>query len=198
LSRNPKPALCGIQPYRDVLRKGEHDELYAFAKTYVGYLYIHLYSTHDQIGRVLWTPLLGCISESESFYRRHIKPRIISLGNAIHETVWDGLYLDENTIDGNPIATGPIDGSPVYVWKPGSARISSMLVNPKYGNKAVLKFQVLVTNMLRIADVWGLDIGVDHDPKMCHASDVLLKHRFRLRGILERWIGDSAYQGLDG
>ena len=179
-----------------MLRKGEHDELYAFAKTYVGYLYIHLYPTHDQIGRVLWTPLLGCISES--FYRRHIKPRIISLGNAIHETVWDDLYLDENIIDGNPIVTGSIDGSPVYVWKPGSVRISSMLVNPKYGNKAVLKFQVLVTNMFRIADVWGLDIGVDHDSKMCLASGVLLKRRFRLRGILERWIGDSAYQGLDG
>jgi hypothetical protein len=73
-----------------------------------------------------------------------------------------------------------------------------MLVNPKYGNKAVLKFQVLVTNMFCIADVWGLDIGVDHDSKMCLASGVLLKRRFRLRGILERWIGDSAYQGLDG
>jgi hypothetical protein len=66
--------------YRDVLRKQERNELHAFAKTYIGYLYIHLYPTHDQlIGRVLWTPLLGCISES--FYRRHIKPRIISLGN---------------------------------------------------------------------------------------------------------------------
>jgi hypothetical protein len=65
---------------RDVLRKQERNELHAFAKTHIGYLYIHLYPTHDQlIGRVLWTPLLGCISES--FYRRHIKPRIISLGN---------------------------------------------------------------------------------------------------------------------
>jgi hypothetical protein len=52
--------------------------------------------------------------------------------------------------------------------------------------------------MFCIADVWGLDIGVDHDSKMCLASGVLLKRRFRLRGILERWIGDSAYQGLDG
>jgi hypothetical protein len=107
-----------------VLRKGEHDELYAFAKTYVGYLYIHLYPTRDQIGRALWTPLLGCISES--FCRRHIKPRIISLGNVIHETVWGDLYVDENIIDSNPIGTGSIDGSPVYVWKPRSVRISSM------------------------------------------------------------------------
>jgi hypothetical protein len=44
--------------------------------------------------------LLGCISES--FYRRHIKPRIISLGNAVHETVWEGLYHEDNAIDSNP------------------------------------------------------------------------------------------------
>ena len=122
--------------YRDVLRKQERNELHAFAKTYIGCLYIHLYPTHDQlIGRVLWTPLLGCISES--FYRRHINPRIISLGNAVHETVWEGLYHEDNVIDSNPAVTGSIDGSPVYVWKPQSVRTSSMLVQPKYGNKAL-------------------------------------------------------------
>jgi hypothetical protein len=73
-----------------------------------------------------------------------------------------------------------------------------MLVQPKYGNKAVFKFQILVTNMFRIADEWGLDIGVDHDGKMCRAPGVLPKRRYRLRGILERWIGDSAYKGLPG
>jgi hypothetical protein len=45
---------------------------------------------------------------------------------------------------------------------------------------------------------WGLDIGVDHDGKMCRASGVLLKRRYRLRSTLERWIGDSAYKGLPG
>jgi hypothetical protein len=182
--------------YRRVLKKEDRDEMHAFAKTYIAYMYIHLYPTHEQIGRVLWTPLLGCISAS--FYRRHVKPRIISLGNVIHETVWEDLYHPDNVIDGDPTVTGSIDGTPIYVWKPQSVRISSMLVNPKYGNKAVVKFQVLVTNMFRIADVWGLDIGVDHDSKMCHASGVINRRRYRRLNILERWMGDSAYKGLPG
>jgi hypothetical protein len=177
--------------YRGVLHMGEANEMKVFAWMYLGYRYLHLYPTYDNIGLVLWTPLLGCISER--YYREHIKPRMVLLGNAIFETVWDDLYLPENIIDNKPNTTGSLDGSPVYAWKPSSTRVASMLIAPKYGKNAVFKFQIVVTNMFRIAHEWGLDIGVDHDAKMCRASGVL-----NLRQWWEYWFGDLGYQGLPG
>ena len=167
----------------------DHKEMRAFTFTYLAYVFLHLYPTYAAMGRILWTPFLGCISEKT--FRRKIKTRILALGDDIHETVWDDLYHEDNVIDNNACLTGSVDGAPVFVWKPSSVRVASMLVAPKYGNKACLKFQILVTNMFRIADAHGLEIGVDHDKKMCVNSGIL-----RRRHPIERWFGDSAYERL--
>jgi hypothetical protein len=50
------------------------------------------------------------------------------------------LLFGKPLIHHRTAVTGPTDGSPVYVRKPQSAGISSMLVQPKYGNKAVFKY----------------------------------------------------------
>ena len=163
--------------------------LVSFAYLYIAFLFMHLYPTYHTMERILMTPLLGSISEG--VFRRHVRPRILKLGLHIKETVRGDLYLDANIIDGDASNTASIDGSPIILWKPQSIRIASMLVAPKYGKKAVVKFQIVVTNMFRIADEWGLDIGVDHDTNMCHKSGVLLwKQQW------EKWFADLGYEGL--
>ena len=61
------------------------------------------------------------------------------------------------------------------------------------------KFQILVSNMMRIADEFGLEIGIPHDSDMCVRSGVLGRRWRDARGrVIEKWFADSAYSHIPG
>jgi hypothetical protein len=84
---------------------------------------------------------------------------IFALAGEINECHPEDLYLAENVIDNDPRTVGSIDAAPVRTRKPLSWRTSALLVNGKYANDAVFKFQIVVTNMMRIAYEFGLEVS---------------------------------------
>ena len=159
--------------YRSFVEADYEGVFVAFTRLYIGYMWIHLYPARDNITRMLWTPLLGTISHT--YFTEHCHTKLVALaarpnnGNGIKETVWDDLYDTRNIIDNDPRKTAQIDGSPIYIHHPGSFRVAGSFIQGKYKG-AHYSFQLLVTNMFRIADEHGLDIGVESDIGMAHRS----------------------------
>ena len=182
--------------YRSFVEADYEGVFVAFTRLYIGYMWIHLYPARDNITRMLWTPLLGTISHT--YFTEHCHTKLVALaarpnnGNGIKETVWDDLYDTRNIIDNDPRKTAQIDGSPIYIHHPGSFRVAGSFIQGKYKG-AHYSFQLLVTNMFRIADEHGLDIGVESDIGMAHRSGVFTK-----KCVWERWHGDSAYKHFPG
>jgi hypothetical protein len=168
------------------------DNLKWFCYMYIVYMFIHLYPCYKQMGRMLWTPLLGTCGEST--FLRHCKPLLLRLGAPMQlaYTKWKDLYHKLNRKgDYKSTFTGQIDTFPVRVWQPRNYRVSRMLFNPKYQG-CVFKVQLLVTNMMRIAHAFSLCLGTLNDNVIFDRSRISL-----LRKAWEWWNCDSAYYGCE-
>ena len=167
---------------------------YAFGRLYIAYMWMHIYPVDRNISRCLWTPLFGSICRET--YRKKCKPKLRILGRIIQEVHWDDLFHKDNVIDGDPRKVGAVDGAPVYIQKPCSFRASSFFVVPKYKG-AIVKFEIVVTNMFRIAHEYGLTIGNDNDARMFKESGMFekLTSPYSLYKMLKLY-GDSAYRSF--
>jgi hypothetical protein len=99
-------------------------------------------------------------AKSPGYFNDHCRPMIFALAGEINECHPEDLYMPENVIDDDPRTVGSIDAAPVRAHKPLSWRTSALLVNGKYDNNAVYKFQIVVTNMMRIAYEFGLEVSL--------------------------------------
>ena len=61
------------------------------------------------------------------------------------------------------------------------------------------KFQVVVSNMMRIVHLYGLDTGTPNDLTMARESGALEKRCYDANGnVIDVWFADAAYESLDG
>jgi hypothetical protein len=172
-----------------------HDDMFKdFAEFFVAYMYIHFYPTYTQMPYMLSTPYTGPINKD--YFIKHVKPRIEWLGLDLSQKENsyinpEDAYRATNRIDREGRYLCSIDTAPLYVTTPRSWRMSTLIFNAAKYNSCIFKFQVVVTNELRIVSEYGLSAGTTPDPRMLDDSGVL-----GMRLPLEWWLGDLAYIGI--